>query len=360
MNEKPTILDCPVCNTKVNFGTKFCWVCGWMFVYFVTEIPDTYKAEYAERLELAKRNWGCIVAGAVASAKTNITIKTGDYIQFGRYYGQPILWRIIHINQHGDPLLFSEYILTYKPFDAAGSGKFGEGDSDREKYGSNNWKNSSLRKWLNSATEKVNYQSLTPPVKEAVRKGFNAYDSESGFLHNFTKEELGAVKSMEHRVMIDKEDQESKHGGNQEYDLCRFSVMGIQDVPENFEAGLGYYMMVADQVFLLSPWEIKEYIYDTEKDSRPVPTPEASSYDEFGQEEYRNYYWTGCPAGPQPSYVWRAGKKTDDEELNFQATNSAVGIGGGVRPALFLNLAAVNFESGGLGTKENPYVVIPL
>jgi len=366
--QKQTI-DCPVCNTKVEFGVRFCRECGWLFEYFAAEISDAYKEEYAERLEVVKNSRVNHQPDqemkqrlqqldvSVTTLKTYFTLKTGDYLYFGKYYGQPILWRVIHRDEDGDPLLFTEYILTYKPFDAARIGKYGEGNNDREKYGSNNWQNSCLRKWLNSAEEKVNYSSLATPSKKAVFKEMNAYAEEPGFLRDFSKEEQRAIKPVEHKVMIAEEDQELRKGGTQVYELCQHSVICIQEVMGNFEAG--YYMLVTDQVLLLSPREIKEYVSDKGKDSRTIPTPEASLHDEFDKEEYPYYYWTCCPAGPLPSYVWRAGKKSETEEINFQATNSAVGIGG-VRPALYLNLAVVNLTPGGLGTKAKPYQVISL
>lgn len=47
-------------------------------------------------------------------------LKIGDTVTFGRYLGEPIVWRVININRYGYPLLLSEYILDVKPFDAPG------------------------------------------------------------------------------------------------------------------------------------------------------------------------------------------------------------------------------------------------
>lgn len=49
--------------------------------------------------------------------KTETTAKIGDYIQFGNYNGQTILWRVIDLDAAGDPLLLSEKILSIQAFD---------------------------------------------------------------------------------------------------------------------------------------------------------------------------------------------------------------------------------------------------
>ena len=35
------------------------------------------------------------------------TVNIGDYIQFGKYNDVPILWRVIHKDTNGDPILLS-------------------------------------------------------------------------------------------------------------------------------------------------------------------------------------------------------------------------------------------------------------
>lgn len=53
------------------------------------------------------------------------TLKVGDYIVYGKYNNQPILWRVINKDQQGT-VLFSENILSIKPFDAKGDGTYPE------------------------------------------------------------------------------------------------------------------------------------------------------------------------------------------------------------------------------------------
>ena len=75
-------------------------------------------------------------------APPNYWIKIGDYVQMGRYYNDPILWRCVDIDANG-PLMLADKILAIKPFDAMGTHKYADGTvqydqyRDRANYGSN-------------------------------------------------------------------------------------------------------------------------------------------------------------------------------------------------------------------------------
>lgn len=47
------------------------------------------------------------------TVKNEGVISVGDFIEFGRHYNEPILWRVINIDDKGDLLLFSQYLLSY-------------------------------------------------------------------------------------------------------------------------------------------------------------------------------------------------------------------------------------------------------
>ncbi|WP_458414532.1 DUF6273 domain-containing protein [Schinkia sp. CFF1] len=53
------------------------------------------------------------------------TLAVGDYVTFGKYYNQPITWRVINKDSQGT-VLFAENILTIKPYDAKGDGTYPE------------------------------------------------------------------------------------------------------------------------------------------------------------------------------------------------------------------------------------------
>ena len=82
-------------------------------------------------------------------------MELGDYIEFGSYDGEPILWRVLQIDEQGDPLLWSDKILCLRPFDLAGAL---HETKKRQMRGSNFWAGSMLRQWLNSAEQQVTWR----------------------------------------------------------------------------------------------------------------------------------------------------------------------------------------------------------
>ncbi len=111
--------------------------------------------------------------------KSMVELKKGDFLIFGEYLGEPILWEVV-TEKEGKTLLTSKYILCFKAFDAKGASEHNN-TSDKAKYGSNVWKESSLQKWLNSAEDTVNFDGCVPD-KNSVNSGQNAYENEKGFL----------------------------------------------------------------------------------------------------------------------------------------------------------------------------------
>lgn len=138
----------------------------------------------------------------VVPEATENGIKIGDYIEFSKYNGKPILWRVININEDGSPMLLSDRILTFKAFDAKGD-NIGRDDqrNSRNQYGSNLWVASTLRQWLNSSDMKVDYKYNLPTSENVI---FNAYDDEKGFLAdgNFTEAERNLILTSKIKVLI--------------------------------------------------------------------------------------------------------------------------------------------------------------
>lgn len=92
--------------------------------------------------------------------------------------------------------MVSKNILSVKAFDASGDMREKDGFySYALYYGSNNWEESTLRRWLNATKEKIDWNKNTPGKKN-VFNGENAYDEESGFLssNHFKSEELEAIE----------------------------------------------------------------------------------------------------------------------------------------------------------------------
>ncbi len=144
------------------------------------------------------------------SNNNNPDIKLGDTIVFGKYNDTEIYWKVIKLSEDGkEAVIISRDILTFKAFDSANSGKYGEKDgvmySSRDTivrtdmqlqadiHGNSSWKNSDIRAWLNSDKELVSYEG-TGPIAFAMADRHNAYNTEAGFLHNFTEKERNAIK----------------------------------------------------------------------------------------------------------------------------------------------------------------------
>ena len=114
-----------------------------------------------------------------------------------KYYGQPIVWIIADKNHEGYPAntvtLISEKILCLKALDAA---EPSNGNSDRKLYGNNRYKYSNLLQWLNSDSNNwysPQHGADAPPNSSNVN--CNPYDSEPGFLNNFSSDFKTAMVS---------------------------------------------------------------------------------------------------------------------------------------------------------------------
>jgi hypothetical protein len=269
--------------------------------------------------------------------------KIGDYVQFGWYAGEPILWRVIGDSANpnanvddviiGDPLLFSDKIICKKPFDSAGP--HGD-DSDRLKNGSNLWQMSNIRAWLNSSAEAgaVGWPCGNPPTEDSVDS--NPYADEKGFLAdgNFTEYERNLIKPVTQKALLYIVDRELAEGGSTEYKYND----EIEDIVNNYDEA--WYIYVIDKVFLLDPKQVHEV------------------YNLFGTYYYnhREDYWLRAPDthiytdSSSANVLYIRGR--DGVVMYYGANNGSIGV----RPALTLNRELVIFESGD-GSDVNPYVI---
>lgn len=283
------------------------------------------------------------------------TMKVGDYVQFGKYLGTSILWRVINVDADGSPMLWSDKILCLKAFDAAESGiagKVGKNkysiNVDRQENGSNKWENSNLREWLNSSDNTVKY-TTQPPTKEAVFDGKNSYSDEAGFLSNFSEAEINTLKPISRKTILHQTDKGEKDGGTEDYEW-----------KANIETGLpnysnAYYKNVSDKVYLLDINELNSYVYTNDKIRNYVksPTKEAVMHSEFNDaklEEGTNwfYYLRNPSDSASIIYIVRNDGDIDGDRYSYICW-------GGVVPAL--NLKPGILPSSGDGSMVNPYVV---
>lgn len=258
-------------------------------------------------------------------------ININDTIELGRYYGEPITWRCVAIDENG-PLMLSDKILCFKAFDAKGSNSYYHKDSYgniRSQAGSNNWQDSNIRQWLNTYG-KVNYFHC-PPNSTSIAGGHNAYDEESGFLSSFSPNELLCVKETTNIVNINEYDKLRSgycDGGSTEIDCG-----SVLKYSANTDFKQFYYKNVTDRVFLLTTKQVAEvrtYCNDAIQAYATSQALNNNTDPSFNKGVDVTYpYWLNSPGTLGASY----------EHVNTIPTASlnAAYYCRGIRPAFYLN-----------------------
>ncbi|MCI8507033.1 MAG: hypothetical protein HFJ06_00510 [Lachnospiraceae bacterium] len=173
------------------------------------------------------------------------------------------------IDENG-PLMLSDRILCLKPWDAPGSNVSGSHGryQGREQVGSNYWKDSNIRLWLNSdaAAGDIVWSCGNPPSAENVP--YNAYADEAGFLNAFTDLEKGVIKSVMQKSLLvyaDKDIAGAKGSELHKYNDTIYSVsdgkLVYESILENYDEA--YFEEVEDRVFLLDVWQIQNVFNHT-------------------------------------------------------------------------------------------------
>lgn len=255
-------------------------------------------------------------------------VELGDTIVFGSYNGEPIEWRVLKLSEDGSSaVVVSKDILTMKAFDVAESGSYnyyngkdywGEDISGEEEEiqhqirGNNDWAQSNIRTWLNSAAENVVYEDQAP-MQIAMSEYKNGYDKEPGFLSNFSEEERAAIL--------------------------------VTDVETNGN-------VTQDKVFLLSTRELKWFEEaDVSLPAKPTEAAleqDASNWYEVYVSGYNvedHFWWlrdhaeSGEDASPYKVYLVSF-SYTDNEVIS----EGVDGEGFGVRPAMTIDLSTECIE----------------
>jgi hypothetical protein len=322
-----------------------------------------------------------IPALPIQAAAAATTIKIGDYVQMGKYYDEPILWRCVDIDENG-PLILADRILTIKAFDAAGNHKYLDGTAQaddsrnyRTKYGSNLWETSNLRSWLNSTATSGNVIWLDgcPPTVDKMTNGFgdythpnNAYDNEKGFLAegNFTASEQNIIKSVTQKSLLSGIDIKLIEGGTSEY----ISNGSIASLVPNYETA--YFDNVTDKMFLLDVKQLSNVSlnistlgadYLVGKLTQKAADNSVSSSFWGWADGVNGSSWTRSPRITSNPNDYPNGFEVLYVGSNIFQCNGA-GLGSnlsdflGVRPAFYLNMSSVIFKSGD-GSVGMPYVI---
>lgn len=281
----------------------------------------------------------CLLPLPVRAAGAETGVQLGDYIQLGSYDGEPILWRCVSVDENG-PLMLSDRVLCDSmPYDAQTSENSVSGShrrsSYRSKYGSNHWRDSDMRSWLNSDADagQVKWLCGNPP-KDGYIVGGGAYDGKAGFLNGFTPDEAAAIKTVTQRAIV----------SHPEYTAGYIDAPGA-DLPYNTDIGSvadGYegahYENITDKVFLLDVKQLH------------------TVYENLG-----GYYIAQNRNGVNWSYWLRTPVTDCNHDMRYVSPQGSIGRDApckgyyGVRPAFYLDAAYYAVTSGS-GTAADPYV----
>ena len=281
----------------------------------------------------------CLLPLPVKAAGAETGVQLGDYIQLGRYDGEPILWRCVSVDENG-PLMLSDRVLCDSmPYDAQTSENSTSGShrrsSNRSKYGSNHWRDSDMRSWLNSGADAGHVEWLCGnPPKDGYILGGGAYDGKAGFLNGFTPDEAAAIKTVTQRSIV----------SHPEYTAGYIDAPGA-DLPYNTDIGSvadGYegahYENITDKVFLLDVKQLH------------------TVYENLG-----GYYIGQNQNGVNWSYWLRTPVTDCNHDMRYVSPQGSIGRDApckgyyGVRPAFYLDAAYYAVTSGS-GTAADPYV----
>ena len=277
----------------------------------------------------------------VMAADNKPTIEIGNYIKMGTYEGTPIVWRCVAKDDNG-PLMLSDRVLCDSmPYDAKTNQNAKTGshrrNSWRGNFGSNHWRDSNIRSWLNSNAEagKVNWLCGNPPTSDSVYPAESAYDQKEGFLRSFREDELGAIKTVKQRSIV----------SHPEYIAGYIDAAGV-DLPYNKtieEVAEGYYSAyyedIWDRVFLLDVQQLKTV-----------------------NDNLSGYHIAKNRSNVSWNYWLRTPITTCNHDMRFVTPQGTILRDApykgyyGVRPAFYLNTENYTVSSGA-GTSASPYVV---
>ena len=272
-----------------------------------------------------------------AASKPNI--KIGDYVQMGKYNGSSILWRCVSIDADG-PLMLADKIVDTLAYDAKtndnSNSKSHSRSYKRDDYGSNYWKDSNMRSWLNStaAEGKVDWLCGNPP-KDGYVSGVGAYNEKAGFLNAFSKSEIAAMKTVTQRSLVSHpEYNKGIVDGDANSDLLYYT--DISEAVANYDSS--YFETTTEKVFLLDV-----------KQANAVWKNLKGYYVAYNNDGMAWPYWLRTPV-------------TDcNHDMRYISSSGQVGRYApwysdlGVRPAFYLD-SEYFVTTSGSGSQSSPYI----
>ena len=266
-------------------------------------------------------------------------IKVGDYVKMGTYNNASILWRCVSIDDNG-PLMLADKIVDTLAYDAKtndnSNSKSHSRSYKRDDYGSNYWKDSNMRSWLNStaAEGKVDWLCGNPP-KDGYVSGMGAYNEKAGFLNAFSKSEIAAMKTVTQRSLVSHpEYNKGIVDGDANSDLLYYT--DISEAVANYDSS--YFETTTEKVFLLDV-----------KQANAVWKNLKGYYVAYNNDGMAWPYWLRTPV-------------TDcNHDMRYISSSGQVGRYApwysdlGVRPAFYLD-SEYFVSTSGSGSQSNPYV----
>lgn len=266
-------------------------------------------------------------------------IKVGDYVKMGTYNNASILWRCVSIDDNG-PLMLADRIIDTLAYDAKtndnSNSKSHSRSYKRDDYGSNYWKDSNMRSWLNStaAAGKVDWLCGNPP-KDGYVSGTGAYNDKAGFLNAFSKSEIAAMKTVTQRSLVSHpEYNKGIVEGDANSDLLYYT--NISEAVANYDSS--YFETTTEKVFLLDV-----------KQANAVWKNLKGYYIAYNNNGMAWPYWLRTPV-------------TDcNHDMRYISSSGEVGRYApwysdlGVRPAFYLD-SEYFVSTSGSGSQSNPYI----
>ena len=266
-------------------------------------------------------------------------IKVGDYVKMGTYNNASILWRCVSIDNNG-PLMLADKIVDTLAYDAKtndnSNSKSHSRSYKRDDYGSNYWKDSNMRSWLNStaAEGKVDWLCGNPP-KDGYVSGVGAYNEKAGFLNAFSKSEIAAMKTVTQRSLVSHpEYNKGIVDGDANSDLLYYT--DISEAVANYDSS--YFETTTEKVFLLDV-----------KQANAVWKNLKGYYVAYNNDGMAWPYWLRTPV-------------TDcNHDMRYISSSGQVGRYApwysdlGVRPAFYLDSEYFVTTSGN-GSQSSPYI----
>ena len=266
-------------------------------------------------------------------------IKVGDYVKMGAYNNASILWRCVSIDNNG-PLMLADKIVDTLAYDAKtndnSNSKSHSRSYKRDDYGSNYWKDSNMRSWLNStaAEGKVDWLCGNPP-KDGYVSGVGAYNEKAGFLNAFSKSEIAAMKTVTQRSLVSHpEYNKGIVDGDANSDLLYYT--DISEAVANYDSS--YFETTTEKVFLLD-----------------VKQPNAV------WKNLKGYYVAYNNDGMAWPYWLRTPVTDCNHDMRYISSSGQVGRYApwysdlGVRPAFYLD-SEYFVTTSGSGSQSSPYI----